>query len=210
MMGLSNGGSAADFAGAPGSVFMTPIKEGITAFREGRGVVDVAFKSAPLFIRNGYKAYQQSMGQGFVETNFGTVLRDDVSIGETMKQAMGFGSAKTKRARESAYMERFYETRGNKKKKQINAQITNALRDILVGNKTGDSGLSLGGQEKLNELTRALYAWNSEQLPEDMIFVDMDRLWEQAVLASNPQYRSSQLKPTAQKKVEKFREMYDF
>ena len=94
---------------------MTPIKEGFTALREGRGLVDVAFKSSPLFIRNGYKAYQQSVGKGFVETNYGTVLRDDVTIGETMKQAMGFGSAKTKRMREAEYMARFYETRGMKK-----------------------------------------------------------------------------------------------
>tara|TARA_R110000772_G_scaffold268625_1_gene396872 strand:+ start:1856 stop:9493 length:7638 start_codon:yes stop_codon:yes gene_type:complete len=210
MMGLSNGGSAADFAGAPGSVFMTPFKEAKTALREGRGIVDVAFKSAPLFIRNGYKAYQQSIGQGFVETNYGTVLRDDVGIMESVAQLMGFGSAKTKRAREAAYMERFYETSGNKKKQRMNAQITNAIRDILIGNKNRDSSLTLSGQEKINDLTRDLYAWNSEQLPEDMIFIDMDRLWDQALLSVNPGFRSSQMKPSARAKMKKFNEMYDF
>jgi len=189
---------------------MTPFKEAKTAMREGRGIVDVAFKSAPLFIRNGYKAYQQSIGQGFVETNYGTVLRDDVGIMESVAQLMGFGSAKTKRAREAAYMERFYETSGNKKKQRMNAQITNAIRDILIGNKNRDSSLTLSGQEKINDLTRDLYAWNSEQLPEDMIFIDMDRLWDQALLSVNPGFRSSQMKPSARAKMKKFNEMYDF
>ena len=210
MTGLSNGGKAADFAGAPGSVFMTPIKEGFTAMREGRSLVDVAFKSSPLFIRNGYKAYLQSVGQGFVETNYGTVLRDDVTIGETMKQLMGFGSAKTKRAREAEYMARFYETRGMKKKKQMNAKITNAFRDILIGNKNGDKELSISGQQRVNELTRELYKWNSSVDPKDAIFVDINRLWDEAMKASNRVVRDLSLSPQTQKRMQKFREMYDF
>ena len=210
MMGLSNGGKAADFAGAPGSVFMTPIKEGFTALREGRGLVDVAFKSSPLFIRNGYKAYQQSVGKGFVETNYGTVLRDDVTIGETMKQAMGFGSAKTKRMREAEYMARFYETRGMKKQKQMSAQITNAFRDILIGNKNNDSELSIAGQQRVNELTRELYKWNSSVDPKDAIFVNIDRLWDEAMKSSSKVVRDLSLSPQTQKRMQKFREMYDF
>lgn len=210
MMGLTQGGRAADFAGAPGSVFLTPIKEGFTAMREGRSIVDVAFMSSPLFIRNGWKAYKQSMGQGFVETNYGTVLRDDVTIGETMKQVMGFGSAKTKRAREAEYMSRFYETRGMKKQKSMNAQVTNAFRDIIMANKNGDKDKSMKAQLEVNELTRELYKWNSSVDPMDMITIDVSRLWQQAILASNQALRSMKLSPQTQKRMQKFREMYDF
>jgi len=210
MMGLTQGGSAADFAGAPGSVFLTPIKEGFTAMREGRSIVDVAFLSSPLFIRNGYKAYKQAMGKGFVETNYGTVIRDDVTIMESVYQAMGFGSAKTKRAREAEYMSRFYQTRGMKKQRSINAQVTNAFRDIIMANRSGDKAKSMKAQLKVNELTRELYKWNSSVDPMDMISIDVNRLWQQALLASNQGLRDMKLKPQVQKRMNKFREMYDF
>ena len=210
MAGLSNGGSAADFAGAPGSVFMTPIKEGFTAMREGRGLADVAFKSAPLFIRNGYKAYQQSMGKGFVETNYGTMLRDDTTIMENIYQAMGFGSARTKRMREAEYMSRFYETRNQKKQRAMNAQLTNAYRDIIIGNKNNDSALSMRGQQKVNELTRELYKWNSSVDPKDAVYIDLDRAWDEAIKASNRSARDYSLSPQTKKRMDKFREMYDF
>ena len=45
---------------------------------------------------------------------------------------MGFGSARTKRAREAEYMARFYETRNQKKQRAMNAQLTNAYRDIIM------------------------------------------------------------------------------
>ncbi len=80
---------------------------------------------------------------------------------ETIYQAMGFGSARTKRAREAEYMARFYETRNQKKQRSMNAQLTNAYRDIIMGNKKNDSALSLRGQKKINELTREFYKWNS-------------------------------------------------
>ena len=210
MTGLSNGGSAADFAGAPGSVFITPIKESFTAMREGRGLVDVAFKSAPLFIRNGYKAYQQSMGKGFVETNYGTVLRDDTTIMENIYQAMGFGSARTKRAREAEYMSRFYETRNQKKQRAMNAQLTNAYRDIIMGNKKNDSALSLKGQQKINELTRELYKWNSSVDPKDAIYIDLNRAWDEAIKSANKGARDYSLSPQTKKRMDKFRRMYDF
>ena len=210
MMGLTQGGSAADFAGAPGSVFLTPIKEGFTAMREGRSIVDVAFMSSPLFMRNGYKAYKQAMGKGFVETNYGTVIRDDVTIMESVYQAMGFGSAKTKRAREAEYMSRFYQTRGMKKQRSINAQVTNAFRDIIMANRSGDKAKSMKAQLKVNELTRELYKWNSSVDPMDMIAIDVNRLWQQALLASNQGLRDMKLKPQVQKRMNKFREMYDF
>ena len=210
MTGLSNGGSAADFAGAPGSVFMTPIKESFTAMREGRGFADVAFKSAPLFIRNGYKAYLQSMGKGFVETNYGTVIRDDTTIMENLYQAMGFGSARTKRAREAEYMARFYETRGQKKQRSMNAKLTNAYRDIILGNRKGDSALSLSGQQRVNELTRELYKWNSSVDPMDAIYIDLNRAWDEAIKSSNRTARDWSLSPQTQKRMRKLREMSDF
>ena len=210
MTGLSNGGSAADFAGAPGSVFMTPIKESFTAMREGRGFADVAFKSAPLFIRNGYKAYLQSMGKGFVETNYGTVIRDDTTIMENLYQAMGFGSARTKRAREAEYMARFYETRGQKKQRSMNAKLTNAYRDIILGNSKGDSALSLSGQQRINELTRELYKWNSSVDPMDAIYIDLNRAWDEAIKSSNRTARDWSLSPQTQKRMRKLREMSDF
>jgi hypothetical protein len=210
MTGLSNGGSAADFAGAPGSVFITPIKESFTALREGRGLVDVAFKSSPLFIRNGYKAYMQAMGKGFVETNYGTVLRDDTTIMENLAQAMGFGSARTKRAREAEYMSRFYETRSMKKQRSMNAKITNAFRDIIIGNRRGDKSLSIAGQKKVNELTRELYKWNSSVDPMDAIFIDLNRLWDEAVAASTGAVRDLNLSPQTQQRMKKYKEMYNF
>ena len=183
LLGLTPGGNPADFAGAPGSVFMTAIREGSQAIREGESLVDVAFKSSPLFVRNLYKAYDQSLGKGFVETNYGSVLVDDASIFETMYQAMGFGSARAKRSREALYQERLNQTRNSNKRKKVNAQITNAYRDIFVGAKIGDSSLSAKGQIRLNELTRDLFAWNAKQDIENMIFPDLERLVESALEA---------------------------
>ena len=183
LLGLTPGGNPADFAGAPGSVFMTAIREGSQAMREGESLVDVAFKSSPLFVRNLYKAYDQSLGKGFVETNYGSVLVDDASIMETMYQAMGFGSARAKRSREALWQERLNQTRNSNKRKKVNAQITNAYRDIFVGSKIGDSSLSAKGQIRLNELTRDLFAWNAKQDIENMIFPDLERLVQEALEA---------------------------
>ena len=183
LLGLTPGGNPADFAGAPGSVFMTAIREGSQAIREGESLVDVAFKSSPLFIRNLYKAYDQSLGKGFVETNYGSVLVDDASVMESVYQAMGFGSARAKRSREALFQERLNQTRNSNKRKKVNAQITNAYRDIFVGAKIGDSSLSADGQIKLNELTRDLFAWNAKQDIENMIFPDLERLVESALEA---------------------------
>ena len=183
LLGLTPGGNPADFAGAPGSVFMTAIREGSQAVREGESLVDVAFKSSPLFIRNLYKAYDQSLGKGFVETNYGSVLVDDASMMESVYQAMGFGSARAKRSREALFQERLNQTRNSNKRKKVNAQITNAYRDIFVGSKIGDSSLSANGQIKLNELTRDLFAWNAKQDIENMIFPDLERLVESALEA---------------------------
>ena len=184
ILGLSSGGNAADFAGAPGSVFITPFKEAKTAAREGRGFVEVAMKSAPLFIRNGYKAYQMAAGKGFVETNYGTVLADDPSAMEIMKQAVGFGSARMKRSREALWQERLNATRNQKMKSKFNNRITNAYRDIFTGSKTGNSGLSISGQEKLDSIMTDLYKWNSRQEIQNMIFVDLERLVQSALEAS--------------------------
>ena len=184
VMGLTPGGNAADFAGAPGSVFMTAVREGSQAIREGESLVDVAFKSSPLFIRNMYKAYDQSIGKGFLETNYGTVLADDMSIGETMKQAIGFGSARAKRSREAIWQERLNATRNASKRQKVNAQITNAYRDIFVGSKIGDSALSFRGQERLNDLTRALWAWNDKQDIQNKIIPDLASLMESALEAT--------------------------
>ena len=184
ILGLSSGGNAADFAGAPGSVFITPFKEAKTAMREGRGFIEVAMKSAPLFIRNGYKAYQMAAGKGFVETNYGTVLADDPSAMEVMKQAVGFGSARMKRSREALWQERLNATRNQKMKSRFNNRITNAYRDIFTGSKTSNSGLSISGQEKLDSIMTDLYKWNSRQEIQNMIFVDLERLVQSALEAS--------------------------
>mgnify|MGYP003132753047 CR=1 FL=1 len=183
LLGLTPGGNPADFAGAPGSVFMTAIREGSQAIREGESLVDVAFKSSPLFVRNLYKAYDQSLGKGFVETNYGSVLVDDASVMESVYQAMGFGSARAKRSREALYQERLNQTRNSNKRKKVNAQITNAYRDIFIGAKIGDNSLSAKGQIRLNELTRDLFAWNAKQDIENMIFPDLERLVESALEA---------------------------
>ena len=183
LLGLTPGGNPADFAGAPGSVFMTAIREGTAAAREGRSLSEVAFKSSPLFVRNLYKAYEQSIGKGFVETNYGSVLVDDATIMESIYQSMGFGSARAKRSREALYQERLNATRNSSKKQKVNAQITNAYRDIFVGSKIGDGSLSSKGQIRLNELTRELYKWNAKQDVADMIFPDLDRLVQSALEA---------------------------
>ena len=184
LLGLSQGGNAADFAGAPGSVFMTAIREGSQAIREGESLVDVAFKSSPLFIRNMYKAYDQTLGKGFTETNFGTVLADDSTAMETFFQAIGFGSARLKRSREALWQERLNATRNASKKKKINAQITNAYRDIFVGSRSGNSGLSANGQIELNKIYRELMKWNSKQDIQNQIFPDLIRLMQQGLEAT--------------------------
>jgi hypothetical protein len=184
LLGLSPGGNAADFAGAPGSVFMTAIREGTQAIREGESLVDVAFKSSPLFIRNMYKAYDQTLGKGFVETNFGTVIADDAGTIETLFQAIGFGSSRMKRSREALWQERLNATRNAGKKKKINAQITNAYRDIFVGGNVNDSRLMSKGQENLDRLYRELVKWNSKQDIQNQIFPDLTALVQQALEAT--------------------------
>jgi len=44
----------------------------------------------------------------------------------------------------------------------------------------------------------------------DMIIIDVNRLWQQALIASSQGLRDMKLKPQVQKRVNKFREMYDF
>ena len=92
----------------------------------------------------------------------------------------------------------------------MNAKITNAFRDILIGNKNGDKELSISGQQRVNELTRELYKWNSSVDPKDAIFVNIDRLWDEAMKASSKVVRDLSLSPQTQKRMQKFREMYDF
>ena len=96
---------------------------------------------------------------------------------------MGFGSARAKRSREALFQERLNQTRNSNKRKKVNAQITNAYRDIFVGAKIGDSSLSAKGQIGLNELTRDLFAWNAKQEIENMIFPDLESLVESALEA---------------------------
>ena len=184
LLGLTPGGNAADFAGAPGSVFITSIREGAQAMREGEGLLDVAFRSSPLFIRNMYKAYDQSLGKGFTETNYGSVLSTDASAMETILQSIGFGSARNKRAREALYQERKNATRNQSKRQKVNAQITNAYRDIFVGNQIGNSKMVLKGQQELNDITRELFKWNNKQDISDMIFPDLNALMQQALEAT--------------------------
>jgi len=123
---------------------------------------------------------------------------------------MGFGSARTKRMREAEYMSRFYETRNQKKQRAMNAQLTNAYRDIIIGNKNNDSALSMRGQQKVNELTRELYKWNSSVDPKDAVYIDLNRAWDEAIKASNRSARDYSLSPQTKKRMDKFRKMYDF
>ena len=97
-----------------------------------------------------------------------------------------------------------------KKQRSINAQVTNAFRDIIMANRSGDKSKSMKAQLKVNELTRELYKWNSSVDPMDMIIIDVNRLWQQALIASSQGLRDMKLKPQVQKRVNKFREMYDF
>ena len=124
------------------------------------------------------------MGKGFVETNFGTVLTDDVGFMETIQQTMGFGSARLKLEREAVYMVRFYQTRSGKVKRKFNARITNAYRDIFVGANVGNSGLAAEGQLELNKIYRELMKWNSKQDIQNQIFPDLTRLMQQALEAT--------------------------
>ena len=75
-------------------------------------------------------------------------------------------------------------TRNSSKKQKVNAQITNAYRDIFVGSKIGDSSLSFKGQERLNDLTRALWAWNDKQDIENKIIPDLISLMQSALEAT--------------------------
>ena len=69
-------------------------------------------------------------------------------------------------------------------KNKFNSRITNAYRDIFTGSKTGNSGLSISGQEKLDSIMTDLYKWNSRQEIQNMIFVDLERLVQSALEAS--------------------------
>ncbi len=123
------------------------------------------------------------MGPGFVAATSGSVLVAAASVMASVSPALGFGSARAKRSREALYQERLNQTRNSNKRKKVNAQITNAYRDIFVGSKLGDGSLSAKGQIRLNELTRDLFAWNAKQDIENMIFPDLERLVESALEA---------------------------
>jgi hypothetical protein len=97
-----------------------------------------------------------------------------------------------------------------KKQRSMNARVTNAFRDIIIGNRRGDKSLSMAGQKKVNELTRELYKWNSSVDPRDAIFIDLNRLWDEAVAASTGAVRDLNLSPQTQQRMKKYKEMYDF
>ena len=46
--------------------------------------------------------------------------------------------------------------------------------------------------------------------PKDAVYIDLDRAWDEAIKASNRSARDYSLSPQTKKRMDKFREMYDF
>ena len=71
----------------------------------------------------------------------------------------------------------------------MNTRLTNAFKEIIIGNKEGDTSRMRKGQEQIQKLTEEIIRFNSK-VPPNLVFIpDIDRLQDQAKMELYTDYR---------------------
>tara|TARA_R110000744_G_scaffold117411_5_gene219550 strand:- start:9892 stop:17496 length:7605 start_codon:yes stop_codon:yes gene_type:complete len=200
LAGFQSGARAEEFLGAPGSVIIDPIKGLVNeGLREGDWG-SAAMKFLPTSIRNLTKVYQYN-SRGYVQTGYGQVVTDDLSAIDLAMQALGFTSTEVSKNREALFLERKLDRAGSGFTKRMNAQITNALRDMILGGQRRDTKLINEGQQKIRDLMAKIIEHNKNNKPHLAFTPDMNRLRLEAISAINPNYRLMGNKKTMMEKI---------
>jgi len=190
MAGIPTGARAEEFLGAPGSVFIDAIRgftdQGLREQEWGKALQQMS----PTFVRNMLKAYEYSpFGNGFATTGYGQVMTHDMSTWDLFWQAVGFSPAQIGKEREALFQERKLDKGLNLFRQRLNARITNAYRDIIIGGMKHDGRLINEGQQALADAMADLYDHNSNNPPHLVYFPDIRSLHREALKAVYPQYR---------------------
>ena len=186
--GLNTGVRAEAFLGAPGSVFITAA-QGIAndGIREGN-YGEVISKMFPNFIRNAYKGGMYAF-TGEAYSGRGILLRDDLGFSDAVLKAAGFAPNKIAAAREAVFLEKKIGGATSAYKGRMNTRLTNAFKEIIIGNKEGDTSRMRKGQEQIQKLTEEIIRFNSK-VPPNLVFIpDIDRLQDQAKMELYTDYR---------------------
>jgi len=200
MMGLNTGARVEEFLGAPGSVFLDPAKALINnGLREG-DYGEVFRKMLPTSVRNITKVMDYKT-KGYVQTGYGQVVTDDLNAMDLIMQTIGFTPTELSKNREALYLERKLDRAASGFKQRMNAQITNALRNIILGGQRKDASLINDGQAEIKKLLAKIVEHNVNNPPHMVFIPDMSRLQSEALKAINPQYRigSTNQKTVAEK-----------
>jgi hypothetical protein len=200
MMGLNTGARVEEFLGAPGSVFLDPAKALINnGLREG-DYGEVFRKMLPTSVRNIMKVMDYKT-KGYVQTGYGQVVTDDLNAMDLIMQTVGFTPTELSKNREALYLERKLDRAASGFKQRMNAQITNALRNIILGGQRKDASLINDGQAEIKKLLAKIVEHNVNNPPHMVFIPDMSRLQSEALKAINPQYRigSTNQKTVAEK-----------
>jgi hypothetical protein len=190
VMGINTGARAEEFLGAPGSIFIDPIRTFRTeVMREGN--IDKFIESMlPTSIRNLQKAFRYSpLGDGYASTGYGMLLADNLTGLELAWQAVGFTPVRIAKEREALYLEKKIDRGNSAKRTQFNARLTNAYVDIIQGGLQNDGGQMNEGQQQVADLIADLIEYNSKQPPHLQIQLDIKRLHQEAMMAVYPNYR---------------------
>ena len=116
-------------------------------------------------------------------------------------ELVGFTPTEISKNRELLYLERNLDRAGSGFKKRMNARITNALRDIILGGQRRDADLINDGQSQFRELMAESVEHNLNNKPHLMYTPDMNRLRMEAIVAINPNYRLQGNKKTIAEKI---------
>jgi hypothetical protein len=136
-----------------------------------------------------------------MQTGYGQVITDDLNGMDLAMQAIGFTPTEISKNRELLYLERNLDRAGSGFKKRMNARITNALRDMILGGQRKDADLINDGQSQIRELMVEIAEHNLNNKPHLMYTPDMNRLRMEAVVAINPNYRVQSNKKTIAEKM---------
>jgi len=187
--GANTGARVEEFMGAPGSIITTASNAVATSYREGN-----LYPVAEALIPNGLKNVQKAIRyatKGEATTGYGTLLTDDFGVSDIILQATGFTPASIAREREALRLERKIGGATNTFRRKINSQITNAYVDIIQGAKNNDAKRLNNGQKEINDLMRQVQNFNSTAPLSLIFFPDLDRLYDEALMAIDPMYRIS-------------------
>jgi hypothetical protein len=200
LAGFQTGAKADEFLGAPGSILIDPIRALVNeGLREGE-YGSAFMKALPTAVRNLTKVAEYT-NRGYMQTGYGQIITDDLNGMDLAMQALGFTPTEISKNRELLYLERNLDRAGSGFKKRMNARITNALRDMILGGQRRDADLINDGQSQIRELMAEIAEHNLNNKPHLMYTPDMNRLRMEAIVAINPNYRLQGNKKTIAEKI---------